>query len=129
MPLRRVGDDYVRDPYPADGGAYRASDFSAQQVLEWFTRERHENPGRRSPDNWTEVSRRTEGGRVHVVYQHLQYDSAVEVTFITSPSGLESDEEAHPLPPEQAYAIALEQDEFYRARGHRIYNERHPRPA
>lgn len=129
MPLRRMGDDYVRDPVPPDGGSYRATDVDAGQVLEWFTRERWENPGRSSPDQWTEVSRRDEGGRVRVIFQHRLDDAAVEVTFTVSPDGHEDDHEAHPLPPEQAYAIALEQDDLYRAYGQRIYNERHPRPG
>jgi hypothetical protein len=130
MPRRRIADGiWVRDPFDPKSGDYVADQLAVSQVLDWLERERYEFPARRSPDQWTEVSQRKENRTVHAVYQSRSNDGCVEVTYKQYDSGDEDNFEGRPLSPEQAYAIALEQDELRRADGELIYNERHPLPA
>jgi hypothetical protein len=118
---------YVRDPFDPTKEGYFLGQQGADEIYEWVTRGRWENQGRPSPDQWTVVKERREGTHAWDIYQHRFTDACVEVAY-TLIEGSEFDHEAHSLPAEQAYAIALDVDDDRRARGQVIYNERHPGP-
>jgi hypothetical protein len=127
VPLRHIGKDYIRDPFKAGSGDYVTHPDSVRKVLEWYERERAEYPSRSTPDMWDEISREEKDGTVKLVLQRLFTDAAIEVTYRVS-RGTELDFQARALPPEEAYGLALEQDERAIANGDRIFNERHPMP-
>jgi hypothetical protein len=127
MPLRRVGNVNVREPFRPGSGDCVAHPDGVRTVLDWYEGDRAEYPNRDAPDLWMEVSKEESGRTGKIILRQRTTDAAVEVTYTIS-GGTQLDFHARGLPPEEAYRLALEDDELQIAHGQRLYNERHPMP-
>ena len=127
MPLRKVGNDRVRDPYQPGSADYVAHPDSVRRVLSWYEGDRFEYPERSGPDGWFEYKEDRKDNLVSLLVCSMATDACVEVTY-TAANNAEFGYQARALPPEEAYQLALDRDEWARGRGERIFNERHPPP-
>jgi hypothetical protein len=127
MPLRREGQDWIRDPLSAAApNDYLAHRDSPGKVLDFYELSR-DDMSRTTPDLWAEVEGEEKDGSGRFVLQYSTNDSCVEVTYRIV-GGMRTDFAARPLSREDAYRISLDQDDWRITRpGPRIFNERHPR--
>lgn len=131
MPLRYIGPPNVleRDA-PAPGSkSYVATPALIANAVAFYEDEQFgvERPAQRAPDNWAIVKESTDGDRTVLLLVWRSSDAAVEVSYVMK-DGLPTDVKARPFTPEEAYRLALDDDDEALARGHTIYNERHPKP-
>jgi hypothetical protein len=125
--LRKDGEALVRDPLPAAAERdYLAHRDATMQVLDFYTYAQ-DDQSRAAPDNWMQVTREVKDGRGHILLRSRENEASVEVTYRVV-NGTELDWEAKAVAREQAYQLALDEDDRQIAEGVEIYNERHPRP-
>ena len=114
--------------------AFAAADYTVSaawldEVKAWYGQRSPELEDRLLPDGYHAVVEEVERGGRHVaVLQSKTNEACIEVSW-RDDGGTQADVEVRPLPPEEAYERALDDDERWRARGTQVYNERHPRPA
>jgi len=123
----KVDKNVFERPKPGPG-EYVAHPQFVEDVRAWyFGYLPDELAGRDLPDGYHSAWKRPErDGRVVWLLRSKADDGAIEVSWRLV-NGLKEDVEVRPLPPEEAYALALDADEAERARGLTVYNERHPR--
>jgi hypothetical protein len=134
MPLRSIGQN-VFERAPLDPGStdYVAKPEFVEYLQRWYDStypyEQEERPGINieHPDGFKTVERAEHDGRTVLTLWHISTDACVEVSF-RQDGGEKKDFEVRAVPPEAAYARALDADEKSRAYGTTIYNERHPKP-
>lgn len=119
----------MRDPLGIAGRRdYLAHRDDIGRVLEFYTYPKDDD-SRPAPDNWVELLREEKDGNGRIVLADRDNDSCVEVTY-RNVDGMLRDWSVRALVREDAYRLALDQDDHQIARGAaQIFNERHPRPG
>ena len=129
MPLRYLGPkESIRDPLAGDEATYTAKPALLANAAAFYEDEQFgvEKPAQRAPDNWTILKESRDGDRTVLLLKWGLSEACVEVSYVMKdvPTAVKT----RPIPPEEAYRMALDRDDQARAQGYTVYDERHPKP-